>query len=919
MFKFLSLLLTLVLLGVNVAPAAAQTFVRLQPVFTSDTISANADLVELRSESVGGFGSVKIQTLDSYTGTWEVQCSVNGTTYDAAAELKMSAADSTSTVTSVSDEIGIWDVSNAGGCRAIRVIATAGFAATDTVVVISATQAGGGGGGGGGGGTVSVSDGTDTALVSAGGELQVSCGNCSGSGVSHVDDAAFTPASDDVVPLAGVFDDVTPDSVNEGDAGAARMSANRVLYGTVRDAAGNERGANVTAANELLVELGAGAASIGILGANSGVDIGDVTVNNATLAVTQSGTWDEIGINDSGNSITVDGTVTVTDGAGALNVIIDSSASLTVTDGAGAMNVICDSGCAGSGGTSIADDADFVAGTTVFTPVGGFYQSTVTACTDGDACTAGITSGRAVKVHFTDAAGASLTVASDMTVGTAYGTTAPGGIATYLDFDGAALPTATNVDTELEAVPIAASIKGVQYMMLVSEDGSLQYGTATTPMVVGDGTGALNVICDSGCSGGTQYAVDAALGATPTGTLTLAIRDDALSALTPVEGDAIGLRVDANGALWTINSGSVTVTDGAGALNTIVDSGTLTTVSTVTSLSQFAGNAINLGTGVLGTGTLRMTVATDDEINDDLDLIRIATETVENAVSGAGFNITQFAGATVPMTTTQADDLANTLDSLNVSGFLYGFDGTTWDRVLATAGAVHVTDGAGALNAIIDSGTVTTVSTVTTLSQFGGNAINLGAGAVGTGTLRMVIATDDPVNDYAVLMGANLVAHDAVDAGSPLKVGGYASTAVPTAVSAAGDRVNAWYTLNGAAVVAPGGGLAHYRTAAGTTEDEHEIKATAGTLYSILITNTNAAARYVRCYNLTAANTTPGTSTVFWGAAIPGAAAGAGFTYSFPAGLTFDTALTCAWTTGAADTDVAEVAANEIKATYTYR
>jgi len=50
--------------------------------------------------------------------------------------------------------------------------------------------------------------------------------------------------------------------------------------------------------------------------------------------------------------------------------------------------------------------------------------------------------------------------------------------------------------------------------------------------------------------GGTQYAVDGALGSTPTGTLGLAIRDDALSTLTPVEGDAVGLRVDSTGALW---------------------------------------------------------------------------------------------------------------------------------------------------------------------------------------------------------------------------------------------------------------------------------------------------------------------------------------------------------------------------------
>ena len=115
------------------------------------------------------------------------------------------------------------------------------------------------------------------------------------------------------------------------------------------------------------------------------------------------------------------------------------------------------------------------------------------------------------------------------------------------------------------------------------------------------------------------------------------------------------------------------------------------------------------------------------------------------------------------------------------------------------------------------------------------------------------------------------------------------------------------------------GASVHYRTSTGTTEDEHEIKATAGRLFSVTLTNTNAAARYIRCYNLTAANTTPGTSTVFLGFAIPGSTAGAGATTNFgPKGIAFSTALTCAFTTGAADTDVAEVAANEIKAVYVY-
>src|SRR3990167_1437137 len=73
--------------------------------------------------------------------------------------------------------------------------------------------------------------------------------------------------------------------------------------------------------------------------------------------------------------------------------------------------------------------------------------------------------------------------------------------------------------------------------------------TNSNPLMVAVSDASGDIITSFG--GGTQYAVDAALGATPTGTLAVAIRDDALGALTPIEGDAIGLRVDANGALWT--------------------------------------------------------------------------------------------------------------------------------------------------------------------------------------------------------------------------------------------------------------------------------------------------------------------------------------------------------------------------------
>jgi hypothetical protein len=95
----------------------------------------------------------------------------------------------------------------------------------------------------------------------------------SGGGVTHIDDAAFTVGTDDVNPVAGLFDDTTPDSVDEDDAGLVRMSANRVLYTTLRDAAGAERGANVNASNQLEVAVG----NNPVLGASSN-NIGDVDV-----------------------------------------------------------------------------------------------------------------------------------------------------------------------------------------------------------------------------------------------------------------------------------------------------------------------------------------------------------------------------------------------------------------------------------------------------------------------------------------------------------------------------------------------------------------------------------------------------------------------------------------------------------------
>ncbi len=91
---------------------------------------------------------------------------------------------------------------------------------------------------------------------------------------------------------------------------------------------------------------------------------------------------------------------------------------------------------------------------------------------------------------------------------------------------------------------------------------------------------------------------------------------------------------------------------------------------------------------------------------------------------------------------------ANTSDWPKIGGFLFGFNGTTWDRVRT------------------------------------GN----------TGRLQVDVVTSPSAAT------AGNVAHDAVDSGNPVKIGGYASAVAVNAV-ADGDRVNAWFGSSGQLVV----------------------------------------------------------------------------------------------------------------------
>ncbi len=125
--------------------------------------------------------------------------------------------------------------------------------------------------------------------------------------------------------------------------------------------------------------------------------------------------------------------------------------------------------------------------------------------------------------------------------------------------DGAALTALQIIDNPVFADDAAFTLASSSVMMAGAiRDDTLSTLTAiegdAVPLRVSS-TGALHV---TGAGGGTQYNVDDAAGATDTGTLLLAIRDDSLATLTPADGDYVGLRVSSTGALHVTGGGGGT-------------------------------------------------------------------------------------------------------------------------------------------------------------------------------------------------------------------------------------------------------------------------------------------------------------------------------------------------------------------------
>jgi hypothetical protein len=147
-----------------------------------------------------------------------------------------------------------------------------------------------------------------------------------------VDDSAFTVGTDYVNVGGYLADETTPDSVDEGDVGAARMTLDRKQLMVIADP---DTDANRLAidSNGFITSIISGTVSVDSTGLDVTVingagtaavyiqDGGNSITVDGTVAATQSGVWNigtvgtitgEVSINDGGNVISVDGTVAAT-------------------------------------------------------------------------------------------------------------------------------------------------------------------------------------------------------------------------------------------------------------------------------------------------------------------------------------------------------------------------------------------------------------------------------------------------------------------------------------------------------------------------------------------------------------------------------------------------------------------------------
>lgn len=229
-----------------------------------------------------------------------------------------------------------------------------------------------------------------TVVQPTGSNLHVNCDSGCSSSAGFADNSAFT-AGTTPINISGGWYSVSPTNCTTGSACAPQLTIDRKLF--VQSFQGtspwidnvNQWGGSALGAPS---NFGTTPGAVASPGVNASLFQGTVAVGSgAPLQVTLANT----GANTNKLLVTADpitGTVTANAGTGNFTVVQSSGSNLHVN---------CDSGCSSSAGFS--DNTAFTAGTTAINIAGGWYSTSPTNCTTGDACAPQLTIDRKLFVQ----------------------------------------------------------------------------------------------------------------------------------------------------------------------------------------------------------------------------------------------------------------------------------------------------------------------------------------------------------------------------------------------------------------------------------------------------------------------------------------------------------------------------------------
>jgi len=210
------------------------------------------------------------------------------------------------------------------------------------------------------------------------------------------------------------------------------------------------------------------------------------------------------------------------------------------------------------------------------------------------------------------------------------------------------------------------------------------------------------------------------------------------------------------------------------------------------------------------------------------------------------------------------------------------------------------------------SGTVTTTPpshASTNVDQWNGTTVDTNSGVKSAGTLRVVLATDQPAltNAQPVTLPAGQ-AVELLDSGGTNKASISAGGAVKVDNSAVNQPVtqvtSPWVT---SAIPAASGGLTISHLVSAATTNATSAKGSPGQVYGWSIVNTTANMEFVKLHN-TASTPTPGSGVVYT-IGVPG---NGGTNLDIDSGLAFSAGIGFTTTTGGADADTGAVGAGDL-------